>query len=130
MFVSRGQQFVRAVHETAYTAMDDKADQVVTAIKEEIGTPYPPASTPGNPPHRRTGNLQEGVEQITTESRDGVETQIGSSRQEGDPRVPMWLEFGTDKGQMAPRPYMSPAQRKYGPEFKTASAEALRGMTA
>lgn len=30
-------------------------------VKARLGTPFPPASAPGQPPHRRTGALQRGV---------------------------------------------------------------------
>lgn len=30
-------------------------------VKTRLGTPYPPASRPGQPPHRRTGALQRSV---------------------------------------------------------------------
>ena len=31
-------------------------------VKSRLGTPYPPASRPGQPPHRRSGALQRGVQ--------------------------------------------------------------------
>lgn len=73
-----------------------------------ISEPFPPASAPVSPPHKRTGNLEAGVSH--SESRDGGDyvTTIKSARAEGNPSVPLFLEFGTSK--MAERPYMGPAK--------------------
>ena len=84
------------------SAMEALGIRAAGTASKLIDTPYPPASRPGNPPHRRTGNLEAGIEH--TESADGTEMVLSSKRAEGDPRVPMFLEFGTSK--MAARPYM------------------------
>ena len=39
----------------------DKAVEIAEAIKTALDVPYPPPSTPGEAPHRRTGTLQESV---------------------------------------------------------------------
>jgi hypothetical protein len=85
-------------------AMEALGIRAAAEVANSIDEPYPPASSPGNPPHRRTGNLRAGVEH--TEDSSGTETTISSARAQGDPRVPVYLEFGTHK--MAARPYMRP----------------------
>ena len=49
------------IRRRADTALRDIADDIVADIKESIDTPYPPASRWGNPPHRRTGDLQRSI---------------------------------------------------------------------
>lgn len=72
-------------------------------IKKEISVAFPPASAPNTPPHRRTGQLFEGV--YYEDKPDESIVTIASSRIGG--MVPEWLEFGTVK--MTERPYMTPA---------------------
>lgn len=124
----RTREFLDKVKTRVYAAMDATADLSVTTIKAEIGIQYPPASTPGNPPHRRTGNLQNGVQQITMENENSVTSHIGSARVEGNPRVPSYLEFGTKR--MAARPYMSPEFATAPPKFKRAVVAALLPLTS
>jgi|GEM_PF-2750215 len=75
-----------------------------------VNTPYPPASKPGEPPHKRTGNLQAGITNEQSESVESIDTKIVARRAEGNPKVPGWLEFGTKK--MAARPFMRPAKNR------------------
>lgn len=58
----RAQQFLSAYTRrvTARTAQI-AATEITQQIKARVGTPYPPASRPGQPPHRRTGRLQRSV---------------------------------------------------------------------
>ena len=86
------------------------AESEVVRIKEDIATQYPPASEPGTPPHRRTGNLQDGVFSVTENQGWQVVSNIASDRAGGDEHVPSYLEFGTSR--MAPRPYMMPSKRR------------------
>lgn len=37
------------------------AEALERQVKARVGAPYPPASLPGQPPHRRTGALQRGI---------------------------------------------------------------------
>lgn len=87
-------------------AMEALGIKAAAMVSTSIDEPYPPASSQGNPPHRRTGNLRAGVDHI-----DGPDsTTIKSSRAEGNPLVPKFLEFGTSR--MAARPYMRPVQNQ------------------
>ena len=82
-----------------YQATREVAAWLENAIKETIGTPYPPASTPGQPPHRRTGNLHDNL-RITADT-----TGAGALNVWTVPYGP-FLEGGTSK--MAPRPFVGP----------------------
>lgn len=125
---SRLTEFISAVRATAAASFEQTAKECVADLKDNLSTPYPPASQPGEDPHKRTGNLQDGVQSVTTEDDEAVETQIGSSRAEGNPDVPVILEFGL--GNMkGPRPYMSSNRNEWGPKFKDNAAVALKELT-
>lgn len=95
-------------------AMEALGIRAAAEVSNSIDTPYPPASSPNNPPHKRTGNLQAGVEH----TEGDAETTISSARAEGNPNVPRFLEFGTAK--MAARPYMRPVML-HGDELVSAA---------
>lgn len=119
--VSAFMERVRSITAASFDATRQEADD---ALKESISEAYPPASSPGNPPHRRTGALVEGVQSIVIEDADGVEMQQGSSRDGGDPNVPQYLEEGTSK--MEPRPFVKPIADEFGPKFRDNAAAAMR----
>lgn len=81
-------------------------------IKQDLSTPFPPASAPGTEPHLRTGNLQEHVSHQTS-SQTTMEVSLAMISERApdgnsqDADVPVALEFGTPR--MEPRPYMAPA---------------------
>lgn len=103
------QQWLQQIKRQHATALSSYGDQIVAETKADIDTPYPPASEPDTPPHRRKGYLHDGVHRDGPDEFqvEGVVMHIVSERVEEDPRVPMFLEFGTSK--MAARPYMRPS---------------------
>lgn len=68
--------------------------------KASVGTPYPPASQPLTPPHRRTGGLQDA---IFAERLGPLEWAFGVDAVAADPdrpganreRLGLWMELGT-----------------------------------
>jgi hypothetical protein len=128
MFTSYADRFLYRVRAVAFAAMQNREQQAVQFEKDLISDQYPPASEWWTPPHRRKGYLYEGVQGITIEDMDGIESQIGSSRIEGNPNVPQYLEFGTSR--MVARPYASVAKADQGPKFREDVSEALREVTA
>lgn len=91
-------------------AMEALGIRAAGLITQELDTPFPPASKPGESPHKRTGNLQAGVSHAESREGDEYVTRLTSARAEGSPDVPIFLEKGTYK--MAPRPYMVPVMLK------------------
>lgn len=77
------------------------ADRIKRAIRRTINIPFPPASQPGEPPHRRTGNLRRNVE--WWQNRKTLTVQVGVTV---DAPYGLFLEFGTRK--MAARPFIRP----------------------
>jgi len=92
----KGEAFMQRM-EAQYDARLGRAAEIVAAKQREfINTPYPPASSPGESPHKRTGNLQAKV--AVTKPAPLVR-RIGSSA-----FYALFLELGTRK--MAPRPFL------------------------
>ena len=106
-------------------ALEHEGKISVAQIQNSISENYPPASTPGNPPARRTGNLWRGVSASPVERHgDSLDMVISSTRVGGNPNVPSFLEAGTTK--MLPRPYMRPEVNR----LKTELAPAIAGFKA
>lgn len=73
------------------------AKRMTKVIKDSIDTAYPPASRPGQPPHRRSGTLKGKTKVIWRDGKLIVQTtQVG-----------IYLEGGTSH--MDPRPHIRPA---------------------
>jgi hypothetical protein len=68
------------------------------AAKQSLGQPFPPSSSPGQPPHRRTGRLRASVAYEV----DGMTGRVGTNVQYG-----RWLELGTSR--VDARPWLRPA---------------------
>lgn len=92
------------------SVMEALGIRAVGMVTQELDTPYPPASKPGESPHKRTGNLQAGVShEQHIEGNDIVQTII-SRRPPAEPgespNVPIILEEFMD------RPYMRPVMNQ------------------
>lgn len=75
-------------------AFDQLAKEMQAAIRKPIRKPFPPASTPGRPPHRRTGFLHDN----TTVDRKGRVLFVRT------PQYGVFLDGGTSR--MAARPFI------------------------
>ncbi len=95
-------------------------EATVSDIKESLSVECPTQyssgigsrrhSSPGEPPYRETGRLQDGVAgEVQNNLPEEIDIEI-TSRRAGTPLVPSYLEFGTPK--MAARPYMGPARNR------------------
>jgi hypothetical protein len=75
--------------------------------QENVATPYPPASLPGQFPHRRSGELQRGVRANVNRTATKVQLTLGNvARSKRGFPYPTALEAGTVK--MQPRPHLLP----------------------
>jgi HK97 gp10 family phage protein len=87
-------------------------------IQAEIGDAYPPSSAPSTPPHRRTGDLRQGiVYSVEQEGPITVLSVVSTAFYSG------FLEGGT--GRMASRPFMGPAQERWTPVIFQRFTEAF-----
>lgn len=128
MLKSNRQTILERARDVLWRSMNDTANDAVIDTKDSIGIDYPPASYAMEPPHRRTGNLQDGISQTTRfDGAMAVASTVSSERADGDPMVPVWLEWGTSK--LFPRPFASPMKEKWTPIFKQRATDALRGLS-
>ena len=93
-------------------------EDMVADIQSEISAAYPPASQPHNPPHRRSGNLHDGIS-FTLEQTGPVILLIVVSTA----FYSRFLEDGT--GRMADRSFMGPAQERWTPVIYQRFTEAF-----
>ncbi len=97
----RGDELLRQVESEMNKRLDAAAEVVRAEAVRSIRTPYPPASTAGNPPHSRSGaSGLFGSVFHRPESR--FKRIIGTPLKYG-----LYLEVGTSK--MAARPWLRPA---------------------
>ena len=84
--------------------LDDAMEFLGERVQESLNVAYPPSSEVGEPPHKRTGNLQRNVDVHETELR-GSEL-VGGVGVSLD-KVPYagFLEFGTAR-MGGPRPFL------------------------
>jgi HK97 gp10 family phage protein len=99
--------FGAAIHREMGRRLNRSGVEVVTKVREAINKPYPPASSPGNPPHRRTGALWRSV--FATEAKDKVTVAADAPHAE-------FLERGTRR--MAARPFLDKGFAKSIPVVK------------
>jgi hypothetical protein len=85
--------------------------RIEDSIAEKISDAYPPSSSPGAVPHRRTGALRAGVSHLADYTEHGAKVTVFIVREGADPLVPVHLEFGTER--MAARPFMGPARDEW-----------------
>lgn len=97
--------------------LDRAMDFLRDEVKQSLAVNYPPASSPGDPPHRRTGHLQQGVTSHHAEFKAGM--LVGAVGVDlGTVPYARRLELGfvgTDslgrRYNQAPRPYLRPGLR-------------------
>jgi len=96
------------------------AIHLVSEIQDSLGTAYPPASAPGDPPHLRTGVLRRSV-RIEEVGDDYVKVSAGGV---GDlAPYAVHLEYGTSR--MQPRPFVEPAVQAAIPDIEARVRDAV-----
>jgi hypothetical protein len=97
-FYWNGDTFMDAVEAEYDRRAGMAAEAVATAMRNRIGTDYPPASAPGSPPHRRTGDLQASVKVVHA---GPLKWYVGA-----DTRYALALELGYRPNNLDPRPFI------------------------
>jgi HK97 gp10 family phage protein len=94
----------------AENAMKIFTIKVKSDVQKSLNTNFPPASDPGQPPHKRTGTLYRSVYNQIEKTGKLITGIVGDNAQKNSATYPEMLEFGTSK--MSPRPYLRPAVEK------------------
>jgi hypothetical protein len=103
-------------------AAERTGEHLVAEIQDRIDTPYPPASLPGEPPHRRTGNLHGSIRAVSDEGGGGVSVHVGTAVVYGG-----HLERGEGVKQ---RPYLASTLAETAPLLGEIFADTLRAELA
>ena len=90
--------------------------------KSLVSTPYPPASTGGNPPHRRSGNLQREIACDEVQLQ-GTSLVIHNFVPEALVPYAIFLEHGTNR--MSPRPFFEAGRQMALPRVRQILAGGL-----
>jgi hypothetical protein len=72
---------------------------VVGDTQRRVSTPYPPASQPGEPPHRRTGALMRSISGGVTMTRNTITATVRA-------RAPHAKHLDPGGGRIAQRPFI------------------------
>lgn len=106
-------RLLRTIPQGTIEATLETAKDVVEDIKQSLNVPYPPASSPGDPPHKRTGDLQRSYSAILQEklATGKVNVAIISTSP-----VSIFTEYGTKN--MAARPHIRPAMKRADKYFR------------
>lgn len=94
-----GSQVFGQVEDRIRNNVERALAHLVDALQENLNTPYPPASDPGEFPHKRTGNLQASVYYQFDRRRFTGDIIV-------DAPYAVYLEEGTQK--MQERPFLQP----------------------
>jgi HK97 gp10 family phage protein len=92
-----------------YRRLRKAGDWMKKQVQQMIGKPFPPSSAEGEPPHRRSGNLQRSITIKFSKTPVALEVKVGSKAS-----YAMDLEMGTSK--VPARPFLRPANDKFGPK--------------
>ena len=103
VFIWRGKETRKAVGNLLAQRFEKAGEFLEEDIKESLGTLWPPASSPGDVPHKRTGRLQEAITHETQSKGPEVTTRVGVATEE-DAHYAGFLEIGTSR--MQPRPFL------------------------
>lgn len=108
-----------AVRRAVADGMEAAAKHLVRVTKANLNTPYPPASSPGDFPHRRTGNLRNAIDYWI--NRKTLSVYVGPNT---DAPYAWHLERGTSR--MAARPFLAPSYGQIKASMKRRIADATK----
>lgn len=96
-----GDELKRAVNKATEANLHRAAITLKNEVKKAISEPSPPASAPGEEPHKDTGRLRASI----AHEVDGKTARVGTNVTYGK-----FLELGTKK--MAARPFLRPTYER------------------
>ena len=110
-----------AVRSAIADGMEKASLEFVKLVKRKINTPYPPASRPGEPPHRRTGNLRANIDYWI--NRKELKVMIGPTE---DAEYGIYLEYGAPRANLEPRPFLKPSMDEMAPRVQSIVGRAAQ----
>lgn len=110
-----------ALGDRLITALNNTADAIAADAQQSVGTPYPPASEPGEAPHLRTGELQQSIHAVHDVSPTEADVVSDSDHSAA-------MEFGTAR--VAPRPFMTPAAQRGEQTLQQQADNLMNGLGA
>lgn len=118
--------FFSRLRDAVAQTLNEQGEKLTDQLRQDLATPFPPASSPGEEPHRRSGELAAGIGHHIEAAPGGVRLVVHSARPPGadDANVPAALEFGGANNE--PRPYMMPSLTAAPSTVTPALAEAVR----
>lgn len=101
---------------------DGVAREAIAEAERLTGTSYPPASAPGQPPHRRSGQVNRGFTHDVTVTGTRINARVTN-------RAPHWKYLVAGAKRMAPRPVLTAEfnakyRRRFIERFKAARTAA------
>lgn len=117
-----GKKQKKVIRDAIHRAQIAEGVQLVADIRKTINTAYPPASTPGTPPHKRTGNLSREVQ--FWDNKRTFEIEIGVTV---DALYGLFLDEGTVK--MKARPFLKKPAKKAAPRYAKRVRTAVQRAT-
>lgn len=97
-FIWRGADVMLEIDKATIRGMERACRFVCRKLRETISKPSPPASRPGEPPHRRSGKLSRAIRwSVSRVSRTGTIWLQGA-------KYGYWLDSGTRS--ILPRPWI------------------------
>ncbi len=107
--VWRGDQVLAEISSAVLGAMTAAGQALAAGVVSSISAPYPPASSPGQPPHRRSGGLRAEVTSRTTRAAGAVTMTVGVPSDSPVRTQAQALQGGTAR--MAARPFVPTVER-------------------
>lgn len=100
----RDDQVLAEIAGAVAKGMETAGKVLAASTVRSISTPYPPASSPGQPPHRRSGGLAGAVGHRVSRKGSTVELSVGVPAGSPVARQAQALQKGTAR--MAARPFV------------------------
>lgn len=105
----RGDDVLREIEAAVVTGMEIAGTAMRASTVRSLSTPFPPASAPGNPPHRRSGGLAGAVDSRVSRQGRNVVLSVGVPTGSRVRRQAEALQKGTSR--MAARPFLPEVDR-------------------
>jgi hypothetical protein len=127
-FTAALQAWGARTHAATETGVQEAGRQLKAVIEDTLGRlEYPPASPRGEPPARRSGDLQGSVQQRTLETAGGYQQRVYPSIVYARiHELSGWAGKG-HRSFLPKRPYVQPSIDEFTPDFRPIMIDAWRG---